>query len=104
IVFKTVDPSTTPLGVLGGALPASALITFVLIDDEGQPLPNVAVHFSRNATSDPGIVIQPNKISDSSGTVTTVLSTGTLPGPVTVIATAIVTNSQGQPVLDSNGN
>jgi hypothetical protein len=102
IIFVGVNP-TTVLGVQGSNLPATATVQFQLLDDTGKPIPNVTVSFSKNATADPGISVLPSAVSDATGSVQTVLSTGTSPGPVTVIAEATVTDSAGTPILDANG-
>lgn len=87
IVFESIAPAGS-IGVQGGSLSSSALVSFRLVDDQGNPMPNVAVSFERNPSSDPTITVQPTDISDAAGLASTVLSAGTIPGPVTVIAIA----------------
>lgn len=98
IVFISVTPDDVPLGVQGGSLPSSAIVEFQLVDDQGTPMPNVPVAFRRNATAPLDVVIISGDISDATGTVTTVLSAGTQPGPVTVIAEALGRFGQSTPI------
>ncbi len=99
IEFVSVVPDAA-LGVLGSSLPSTAQVTFRLTDDRGQPLPNVPVTFSKNVSADPAITVQPEDTSAADGTVSTTLSAGTNPGPVTVIATAVAArDSDGNPVI-----
>lgn len=99
IVFDLASPAT--IGVQGGSLPSSTVVSFVLYDDAGRAMPNVGVSFTSNATADRGITVTANAVSDASGRVVTVLSAGTVPGPVTVRVSAEsgLIGSDGAPIL-----
>ncbi|MCC7072593.1 MAG: hypothetical protein IT383_14790 [Deltaproteobacteria bacterium] len=99
IVFGTATPAA--IGVQGGSMPSSTVVSFVLYDDAGRIMPNVGVSFSSNATADRGITVTANAVSDSAGTVVTVLSAGTIPGPVTVRVSAEsgLIGTDGSPIL-----
>ncbi len=99
IVFDAATPQT--IGVQGGSMPSSSAVSFVLYDDAGRVMPNVGVTFSSNATADRGITVTTNAVSDSGGKVVTVLSAGTIPGPVTVRVTAEsgLVGTDGAPIM-----
>lgn len=99
IVFDQANPAT--IGVQGGSLPSSTAVSFVLYDDAGRAMPNVGVSFTSNATADRGITVTANAVSDANGRVVTVLSAGTVPGPVTVRVSAEsgLIGSDGAPIL-----
>ncbi|MBI1948232.1 MAG: Ig-like domain-containing protein [Deltaproteobacteria bacterium] len=99
IVFEDAQPAT--IGVQGGSLASSTTVAFHLTDDAGRVMPNVSVEFSSNATADRGITVTANAVSDSAGRVVTVLSAGTIPGPVTVRVSAEsgLIGSDGSPIL-----
>lgn len=88
LVFLQAAPAN--IGVRGSAYPSSSEITFQVLDDLNQPLQNVPVRFDVNATADPESSVQTEAFTDTNGTVTTVLSSGTQAGPISVIATATV--------------
>jgi hypothetical protein len=93
ISFDSVTPDTS-LGVAGGALPTTAVLHWTVRDDSGNPLPNVNVRFARDSTSDAQLAVSPSATSDNGGGVTTVISTGTIPGPVRVVATAPISSTE----------
>lgn len=92
IVFVSATPQT--LGVRGGAYPSSSVVTFKVFDDLAQSLPNVAMTFDLNATSDPEAVVVAQGMTDASGTVSTTVSAGTQAGPLSVVATAFFNGRQ----------
>lgn len=100
ISFVSVTPNS-PLAAQGsgGALPPAAIVQFRLIDDRGNPMPNVAVTFRRNTTAPADVIVAAGpEVSDSAGLVSTVVAAGTQPGPVTVIATALDVFGQSTPI------
>lgn len=99
IVFDAATPAV--IGVQGGSIASSATVSFFLYDDAGRVMPNVGVSFTSNATADRGITVTANAVSDSSGKVVTVLSAGTIPGPVTVRVSAEsgLIGTDGSPIL-----
>lgn len=99
IVFGAATPAS--IGVQGGSMPSSTVVSFVLYDDAGRVMPNVGVTFSSNGTADRGITVTTNAVSDAAGTVVTVLSAGTIPGPVTVRVSAEsgLIGTDGAPVM-----
>lgn len=92
IVFVTATPPV--IGVRGGAYPSSSVVVFQVFDDLAQPLPNVAMTFDLNATSDPEAVVVPQGMTDATGKVSTTLSAGTQAGPISVVATAFFNGRQ----------
>lgn len=99
IVFELAEPAV--IGVQGGSVPSSTAVSFFLFDDAGRAMPNVSVGFTSNATADRGITVTANAVSDSAGKVVTVLSSGTIPGPVTVRVSAEsgLIGTDGSPIL-----
>lgn len=99
IVFEDASPPV--IGVQGGSMASSTAVSFFLFDDAGRAMPNVGVTFSSNATADRGITVTANAVSDGAGRVVTVLSAGTVPGPVTVLVSAEsgLIGSDGAPIL-----
>jgi len=88
--FDSVVPDES-LGVLtSSGLPKTATVKFQLLDDTGAPMPNVLVRFAKNSTADAAITVQANAITDATGFASTIISTGNIPGPVQVVATAQV--------------
>jgi hypothetical protein len=77
-------PAPAILGVRGSSLPTSSIVKFTLKDDLDQPMPNVRVEFEVPDTADPGIFVVADAISDANGLVGTVLTSGTVAGPVVV--------------------
>jgi len=66
----------------------SAQVTFRVVDQHNNPLPGVDVNF-RPTTTTGGLSVTPAKATtDGAGNVTTVVSSGTIPTPVRVIAEA----------------
>jgi hypothetical protein len=66
----------------------AAQITFRVVDQHGNGLPGVDVNFSAT-TSTGGLSVSPSRATtDSAGNVTTMVSSGTVPTPVRVIAEA----------------
>jgi hypothetical protein len=66
----------------------SAIVTFKVVDQNNNGIPGVDVSFTAT-TNTGGLTVLPAKgTTDSTGTVTTTVSSGTIPTPVRVIATA----------------
>lgn len=102
VLFVSVTPNA-PLGVQGGSQPSSAEVVFRLLDDQGDAMPNVPVLFRRNTTAPVDVLVLASDISDAAGNVSTVLSAGTQPGPVTVIAEALGRFGQSTPIAIVGG-
>lgn len=82
-------PTPQIIGVRGGTTRSTSIVGFRLLDDADQPMPGVSVEFRTNPTADPQIGVVPaTATSDDDGLVETVVSAGTVAGPVTIIATA----------------
>jgi hypothetical protein len=86
VVFVSVSPSQ--LGVLGSAVPSSAVVSFKIFDDINNPMGNVPVTFALPSSSDPNATVVPNATSGPDGIASTVVSAGYHAGPLAVIATA----------------
>lgn len=99
LTFKDAVPAT--IGVRGGTLPSSTVVSFQLFDDTGAPLAGVPVSFVANATADRGVSVEASDISSGDGTVSTTLLAGTIAGPVTVVVTARPANG-GQLTVSSS--
>jgi cysteine-rich repeat protein len=84
LVFEDFDPDSV-IGVPGGPLPSSTGLSFRLLDEENQPVPNVPVTFTAQS-SVPGVSVVPFALSDATGFVQTVVTAGRVAGPLTVIA------------------
>lgn len=66
----------------------SASLTFQVVDQNGNPLSGVDVNFAPQ-TATGGLSVSPAKATtDAAGNVSTIVSSGTIPAPVTVVATA----------------
>lgn len=86
--IQAFPPEPATIGVRGSRLPTSTVVKFQLRDDANNPMANVPVTFAANSTADRGVVVGQNDISDAQGFVQTVLSAGTIAGPVSVRVTA----------------
>lgn len=86
IVAEPIDPAV--IGVRGSVLRSTTLVRFRLFDDRNDPMPNVPVEFTTNATADREVTVTKNDVSDNDGFVQTILAGGTIAGPVSVIVTA----------------
>ncbi len=87
------DKSIVLRGSGGVGRNESALLTFQVVDQTNIGLPGVMVSFAAT-TYTGGLTLSPStSISDANGNVTTTISSGTIPTPVRVIATA-TRNSQ----------
>ena len=84
--------------IRGSSRPTSSVVSFTLLDDLSNPMPDVPVDFRVNDTAGSGISVTSRALSDPTGTVTAVLSAGTQAGPVTVVATADPDGLFGGPV------
>jgi len=70
----------------------SAQLTFRVVDNHNNGLPGVDVDFSATTTTG-GLMVSPSRATtDASGNVTTMVSSGTIPTPVRVTATATRNN------------
>lgn len=86
LVFQSATPPA--IGVAGGAYPTSSVLSFKVLDDLNQPLPGATMRFRTNATADPDATVVPTAFTDAQGVASTVLSSGTQAGPISVVATA----------------
>mgnify|MGYP000391823967 FL=1 len=87
LVFLQSNPSV--IGVRGGAIQSSSVLSFQVLDDNNDPVPGVVVEFDVNTTASPGASVSAaSAITAADGTVSIVLSAGTQAGPITVVATA----------------
>lgn len=91
IQFASVNPANTSIVLKGsGGLgrSESAQVTFRVVDQHDNGLPGVEVHFSAT-TNTGGLSVSPDTATtDASGNVSVMVSSGTIPTPVRVIAEA----------------
>lgn len=86
LIFLSAAPET--IHVRGSAFAAASVLSFQVLDDTNQPLPDVFVRFDLNRTADPSATVLGGEFTGPDGTVSTVVSAGTQAGPLSVIATA----------------
>ena len=87
IVFQAFNPADGQvIGVPGGSLPTSTGVVFRLLNEQNLPVANELVRFAA-LSSVPGINVIPDALSGADGTVSTVVSAGTVASPITVRAT-----------------
>jgi cysteine-rich repeat protein len=86
IVFMSANPDQ--IAVRGSAYPTSSEVSFRVLDDLNNPMPNVAVSFNTNGTADPAASVVPFGFTDGGGNVSTVLAAGTEAGPISIVARA----------------
>lgn len=88
ITSGLVDQSIVLKGSGGLGRSESAQLLFRVVDQQNKPLPGVDVNFTAT-TNTGGLSVSPAKAtSDASGNVTTMISSGSIPTPVRVIAEA----------------
>jgi hypothetical protein len=85
---SSAGQSLVPRGTGGTGRVESALLTFKVVDQTNTGLPGVQVTFAPTTTAG-GLTVAPTSgVTDASGVVTTTISSGTVPTPVRVSATA----------------
>lgn len=87
IVFDGVEPATGVIGVQGGVIASTAVVTFRLFDDEVRPISGAAVRYEFDS-SDPGVVVDGDAASGTDGTVSVFVNAGRVAAPITVTAIA----------------
>lgn len=85
IEFVSADPTT--MSVRGSGLNESSVVTFLVTDRNGNPLPGQEVNFSLDTTVGGLSLTSSTATSGSDGQVSTTVQAGTVPTPVTVVAT-----------------
>ena len=86
LIFLSAAPEN--IHVRGSAFAAASVLSFQVLDDTNEPLPDVFVRFDLNRTADPSATVLGGDFTGPDGTVSTVVSAGTQAGPLSVIATA----------------
>ncbi|KQC10654.1 MAG: hypothetical protein APR62_11625 [Smithella sp. SDB] len=102
IQFVSAEPETIGIkGTGSAALPQSSLVTFKVVDNSNKGKAGEAVNFSLLPSTIPGgVSFSPSSaISAGDGTVTTMVTSGTVPTPVWVVATL-----SSDPAIKSQSN
>ena len=87
IEFVSADPNYIALKGTGGAdRKETSIVTFRVVDEDGLPAPDQTVTFSLSTEKGGLTLSTASATSDSSGLVQVVVSSGTIPTPVSVIA------------------
>jgi cysteine-rich repeat protein len=84
-LFFVAFDGAPEIGVPGGPRGSSTGVIFRLLDEQNQAVPNVPVRFAAQS-SVPGVAVVPFGESEADGTVKTVVTAGSVAGPVTVVA------------------
>ena len=94
VQFVSATPEVIALaGTGGGGLQETSTLTFKVVDNNGDPVPNQIVNFALN-TNVGGISLSAiSGVTISDGTVTTIVQSGTISTPVKVTATTTDVNS-----------
>ena len=105
VVFVSATPNN--IGILGSGGDESSIVTFKVLDTNGNPVSNAAVSFSLN-TSVGGIQLEPAMaLTNGIGLVQTVVTSGTVATPVRVTAvvdgTSPLISSQSSTLVVSTG-
>jgi hypothetical protein len=87
IVFDGVEPANGVIGVQGGVISSTAVVTFRLFDDEVRAISGAAVRYEFDS-SDPGVVVDGDAASGTDGTVSVFVNAGRVAAPITVTAIA----------------
>ncbi|MBV8659915.1 MAG: Ig-like domain-containing protein [Burkholderiales bacterium] len=85
LTFVSATPSV--LGVIGSGNGQTGLVTFNLVDTNGNPVAGQTVQFSLNTTLGGIALTTPSGVTDSSGNVSTQVQSGYIGVPITITAT-----------------
>lgn len=85
ILFVSANP--TVIGIRGTGQDETAQVSFLVQDQNGNPIPNQAVSFTTTTTAG-GLTVTPNGVTDASGRVVATVQSGTVQTSVRITATA----------------
>ena len=87
MIFVAAEP--TIIGVQGSGIPNSSRVTFLVTDDQNQPLSEQQVTFSLDVNGDPTVTVSPFDLTDASGVAEAFVVSGTQAASVIVRASAV---------------
>lgn len=94
IQFVSAAPDVIALaGTGGGGLQETSTLTFKVVDNNGDPVPNQIVNFALNTTVGGISLSSVSGVTIDDGTVTVIVQSGTISTPVKVTATTTDVNS-----------
>jgi len=97
INFESAEPTTLALqGVAQAGLTQSSVVKFSVVDAAGTPTPSIQVNFSLTTTLGGITLSTPSTVTDSTGTATVTVTSGTVATPVSVVAVVDRTNYRAQ--------